>query len=218
MVNKKRKNVPTLQEVLDRPICYYCERDFEDLAFLIDHQKVKHFRCDRCGRRLNTIGGLKVHMSQVHKETVEEVANALPDRRKPDLEIFGMEGFPEALLEKYKQEVIQTFYKKEAEHRAATGNPPPGTKTTNSKRTETIEETKARLAEFKAKKAAAKLAAENGGAPGSAMNTPPVNTASPVSTSIFAESITARLTVASYRLLRSRKSKTSHHWVRQVRQ
>jgi hypothetical protein len=34
------------------------ERDFEDLKLLISHQKAKHFKCDRCGRRLNTAGGV----------------------------------------------------------------------------------------------------------------------------------------------------------------
>jgi hypothetical protein len=33
------------------------ERDFEDLKLLTSHQKAKHFKCDRCGRRLNTAGG-----------------------------------------------------------------------------------------------------------------------------------------------------------------
>lgn len=47
--------------------CFHClnahadflpgERDFEDLKLLISHQKAKHFKCDRCGRRLNTAGG-----------------------------------------------------------------------------------------------------------------------------------------------------------------
>jgi hypothetical protein len=27
------------------------------LKILISHQKAKHFKCDRCGRRLNTAGG-----------------------------------------------------------------------------------------------------------------------------------------------------------------
>jgi hypothetical protein len=34
------------------------ERDFEDLKLLISHQKAKHFKCDRCGKRLNTAGGM----------------------------------------------------------------------------------------------------------------------------------------------------------------
>ncbi len=37
------------------------ERDFEDLKLLISHQKAKHFKCDECGRRLNTAGG--THLS-----------------------------------------------------------------------------------------------------------------------------------------------------------
>lgn len=40
-----------------RPWCYYCERDFDDLKILTLHQKAKHFKCDKCGRRLNTAGG-----------------------------------------------------------------------------------------------------------------------------------------------------------------
>lgn len=38
------------------------ERDFEDLKLLISHQKAKHFKCDRCGRRLNTAGGKESHL------------------------------------------------------------------------------------------------------------------------------------------------------------
>lgn len=33
------------------------ERDFDDLKILISHQKAKHFKCERCNRRLNTAGG-----------------------------------------------------------------------------------------------------------------------------------------------------------------
>ena len=46
-----------MEEILSRPWCYYCERDFDDLKILINHQKAKHFKCERCGRRLNTAGG-----------------------------------------------------------------------------------------------------------------------------------------------------------------
>ena len=54
--NNKRKH-PDIEEILGRPWCYYCERDFDDLKILINHQKAKHYKCDRCGRRLNTAGG-----------------------------------------------------------------------------------------------------------------------------------------------------------------
>jgi hypothetical protein len=57
MTKKKRRQNPEIDELLARPWCYYCERDFEDLKILIHHQKAKHFKCDRCARRLNTAGG-----------------------------------------------------------------------------------------------------------------------------------------------------------------
>ena len=56
-MTKKRKRYPDLNQKLERPWCYYCERDFDDLKILISHQKAKHFKCDKCGRRLNTAGG-----------------------------------------------------------------------------------------------------------------------------------------------------------------
>ena len=56
-MGKKKRSQPDLEEILARPWCYYCERDFDDLKILINHQKAKHFKCERCGRRLNTAGG-----------------------------------------------------------------------------------------------------------------------------------------------------------------
>jgi len=47
--------------------CWYCDREFEDEKVLIEHQKAKHFKCSFCPRRLNTAGGLAVHLGQVHK-------------------------------------------------------------------------------------------------------------------------------------------------------
>ena len=45
--------------------------DFFDFIFiaivLMQHQKAKHFKCNMCPRRLNTAGGLAVHIQQVHK-------------------------------------------------------------------------------------------------------------------------------------------------------
>lgn len=59
IMTKKRKRYPDLNQKLERPWCYYCERDFDDLKILISHQKAKHFKCERCGRRLNTAGGIR---------------------------------------------------------------------------------------------------------------------------------------------------------------
>ncbi|KAH8700410.1 hypothetical protein BGW36DRAFT_291553 [Talaromyces proteolyticus] len=160
MVKKKRGH-PDLEELLGRPWCYYCERDFDDLKILISHQKAKHFKCERCGRRLNTAGGLSVHMSQVHKEQLSAVDNALPNRSSLDIEIFGMEGVPDDVVQAHNQRVITQFQQAETERRAATGNPPPGlAKDGGQAKKPKLEmsDLKKRLAEHKAKMAAEKTA------------------------------------------------------------
>ncbi|KAK4464311.1 putative zinc finger protein [Cladorrhinum samala] len=165
-MGKKKRGHPDVEELLERPWCYYCERDFEDLKLLISHQKAKHFKCERCGKRLNTAGGLSVHMNQVHKESLSSVENALPNRQGLDIEIFGMEGVPEDVLQQHNQRIIQNFYTAQAERQAATGNPPRGNSggqgPTKKIKIETPEELKKRLAEHRAKVAAQKAAAANG--------------------------------------------------------
>lgn len=143
MAKKKKRQNPEIDDLLARPWCYYCERDFDDLKILIHHQKAKHFKCDRCARRLNTAGGecplgprdlrrvsqanwrvctgLRVHMEQVHKETLEQVENALPGRESIDLEIFGTEGIPETEVAAHNQRIMSEYAQKEADRRAASG-------------------------------------------------------------------------------------------------
>ncbi|AEO68187.1 uncharacterized protein THITE_2117609 [Thermothielavioides terrestris NRRL 8126] len=168
-MGKKKRGHPDIEELLARPWCYYCERDFEDLKLLISHQKAKHFKCERCGKRLNTAGGLSVHMNQVHKETLTSVENALPNRQGLDVEIFGMEGVPEDIVQQHNQRIIQNFYTAQAERQAATGNPPRGQSggqgPAKKIKYETPEEIKKRLAEHRARVAAQKAAAANGVAP-----------------------------------------------------
>lgn len=100
--------------------------------------------------------GLNVHMNQVHKETLNSVENALSNRNSLDIEIFGMEGIPEDMVEQHKQRVLQQYYENEAARRAATGNPPPGSRDDKPKKPkiESKEDLKKRLAEHKARKAA----------------------------------------------------------------
>ena len=81
------------------------------VTVLMQHQKAKHFKCKHCPRKLNTAGGLAVHIQQVHKlepdkyvehhaelarltHTTEStrIENALPGREGGEVEIFGMEG------------------------------------------------------------------------------------------------------------------------------
>ncbi|CAI6334891.1 unnamed protein product [Periconia digitata] len=125
-MTKKRKRYPDLNQKLERPWCYYCERDFDDLKILISHQKAKHFKCERCGRRLNTAGGLSVHMNQVHKENLTHVENAIPGRQNLDIEIFGMEGVPSEIMEQHTNVVTEKHFSEEAERQRLSGNPARG--------------------------------------------------------------------------------------------
>ncbi|KAL8684088.1 MAG: hypothetical protein Q9224_006626 [Gallowayella concinna] len=164
-MGKNKRKHPDLEEILQRPWCYYCERDFDDLKILINHQKAKHFKCERCGRRLNTAGGLSVHMTQVHKETLGSIENALPNRAGPDIEIFGMEGIPDDIRTTHQQRVIGQFAQAEAERRASTGNPAAGVTASGVKKPkfESPSDIKKRLAEHKAKKAVEQAAGISSG-------------------------------------------------------
>ncbi|KAL3958226.1 hypothetical protein ACCO45_006388 [Purpureocillium lilacinum] len=165
-MGKKKRGHPDIEELLERPWCYYCERDFEDLKLLISHQKAKHFKCDRCHRRLNTAGGLAVHLNQVHKENLVQVENALTHRQGLDVEIFGMEGIPADILEQHRNHIIQTFYRAQENRRIATGNPVPGGQGSQPPRKkikyESKEELVARLAEWRTKRRADKEAIAKG--------------------------------------------------------
>jgi len=79
-----------------KPWCWYCNRDFDDEKILLQHQKAKHFKCHICHKKLYTGPGLSIHCMQVHKETLDRVPNSLPNRGNIEIEIYGMEGIPEA--------------------------------------------------------------------------------------------------------------------------
>jgi len=151
-MGKKKRGYPDVEDVLARPWCYYCERDFDDLKILISHQKAKHFKCERCGRRLNTAGGLSVHMSQVHKEQLSTVENALPNRQGLEVEIFGMEGIPDDVMQAHNTRVLQQFYEAQAERRAKSGNVAPGEQPQKKLKIEAEEDLRQRLADWRIKK------------------------------------------------------------------
>ena len=95
-------------------------------------------------------------MNQVHKETLASVDNSLPNRQGLEVEIFGMEGIPEDVAQAHNQRIIAGFYQAEAERRAATGNPGPGTSAGGQPKKPKFEspsDLKKRLAEHKARKA-----------------------------------------------------------------
>lgn len=96
-------------------------------------------------------------MSQVHKEQLTEIENALPNRAGIDVEIFGMEGIPEDVLHAHRQRVATQFAQAEAERQAATGNPPAGSggggQPAKKPKLENLSDLKKRLAEHRAKRA-----------------------------------------------------------------
>lgn len=99
--------------------------------------------------------GLSVHLNQVHKETLSQVENALPNRQGLEVEIFGMEGIPQDALEQHRSRIIQNFYQAQEDRRIATGNPASGQATPRKKvRVEASEDLLKRLAEFRAQKKA----------------------------------------------------------------
>ncbi|KAF1990309.1 hypothetical protein K402DRAFT_401163 [Aulographum hederae CBS 113979] len=118
----KRKKFPTLQETLERTPCYYCDRDFEDGKVLMEHQRTKHFKCSRCPRKLNTAGGLAVHMQQVHKEDLRSIENAIPSRSGIDLEVYGILGYPDDLYAQWKQRKTEEYWREAEERGIKTGN------------------------------------------------------------------------------------------------
>ena len=105
-------------------------------------------------------------MTQVHKETLTIIDNALPNRSGLDVEIFGMEGIPDDVTQAHNQRVIQSFAQAEAERRAATGNIGPGgagASQPKKPKFESPSDLKKRLAEHKAKKAAEEVTGMNSG-------------------------------------------------------
>lgn len=149
MTKKNKRKQPDAEEILARPWCYYCERDFDDLKILISHQKARHFKCERCGRRLNTAGGLAVHMTQVHKEQLQKVEHAIEGRESVDIEIFGMEGIPENEIAAHRQRVLSQISQAEAERRAQAGIPGTGKKSKVTAAALDPEEIKRRLEEHR---------------------------------------------------------------------
>jgi len=65
---------------------------------LIQHQRAKHFKCPQCHKKISSAQGMMVHVFQVHKETIEKVPGAKPDRDSFEIAIFGMDGVPADIL------------------------------------------------------------------------------------------------------------------------
>jgi hypothetical protein len=98
--------------------------------------------------------GLNVHMTQVHKEQLNQVENAIAGRGGLDIEIFGMEGVPPEVIDQHNQQVTATHFADEAARQQATGNPTRGsgvngTANKRAKKNETLEEIQERADKYR---------------------------------------------------------------------
>lgn len=66
-----RKKKGNRQQVVVKPWCFYCWREFESEDPLIAHQQLKHFKCQLCAKKCKTLFGLIEHMTGVHKQPLE---------------------------------------------------------------------------------------------------------------------------------------------------
>lgn len=96
MGRKKKKPV--------KPWCWYCNREFDDEKILVQHQRAKHFKCPICHKKLYSGPGLTVHCVQVHKETLDKIPEALPNRNSVDIDIYGTQGIPEEDMREHERQ------------------------------------------------------------------------------------------------------------------
>jgi len=94
-MGRKRKE----QSRFLRPFCYYCDREFDDEFVLHQHQKARHFSCHVCRKKFSTAAAMATHVLQVHKEQIPKVPNAKVGRDAIELDVYGMEGVPQTLIE-----------------------------------------------------------------------------------------------------------------------
>lgn len=114
-------------------------------------------------------------MSQVHKETLTAVDNALPNRAGLDIEIFGMEGIPEEIVQQHNQRVLQSYHQQQADHASHQAGGGPGGNASKKPKIEDKMSLKERLAMHKA----AKAAAQEGDVSTSGGNTPVASSITP---------------------------------------
>ena len=93
-MGRKKRGVNVL-----KPFCYYCEKEFENVNILLQHQKNRHFACKLCTRKFSTASSLQTHMNQVHGQSIQKVSNAIAGRDRVDINIYGMDEVPVDIIE-----------------------------------------------------------------------------------------------------------------------
>jgi len=82
-----------------KPFCYFCDKVCDNEIILHQHQKAKHFTCTACKKKFSTASSMCSHITQVHKENVTKVPNAIAGRDSVELNIFGMQGVPKHMID-----------------------------------------------------------------------------------------------------------------------
>ena len=93
MGKKKRETIEL------KPFCYYCDKEFETPNILLRHQKNRHFACKECRKKFSTANGLVTHAVQKHHFTIPKVYNAKKGRDSCAVNIYGMEGIPQDIID-----------------------------------------------------------------------------------------------------------------------
>lgn len=90
------------------------------------HQKARHFKCEKCNKKMATAHALMNHMYTVHKETLTKVKNAKPGRDGVELAIYGMDGVPkEMIAERAKRKKESSSEEEESSSEEEEESPPP---------------------------------------------------------------------------------------------
>ena len=101
-----------------KPFCYYCDKEFNNELILHQHQKARHFNCNKCRKRFSTAPALDTHEIQVHRSSLKRVPNAKAGRDSFDISIYGMDGVPIELINyKLAEKVEQKKRKLIKEHK-----------------------------------------------------------------------------------------------------
>eukprot|EP00826_Nyctotherus_ovalis_P039589 TRINITY_DN3817_c0_g3_i4.p1 TRINITY_DN3817_c0_g3~~TRINITY_DN3817_c0_g3_i4.p1 ORF type:complete len:225 (+),score=65.92 TRINITY_DN3817_c0_g3_i4:139-813(+) len=102
-MGRKRKKI-----VEFKPFCYYCDKEFDDVSSLQQHQKLRHFMCPVCSKKFSSAFSMSSHALQVHRENIIKVPNAKTGRDSLDITIYGMVNVPQELIqEKYKEKLME---------------------------------------------------------------------------------------------------------------
>lgn len=58
-----------------KPFCFYCDKTFKNEVYLHQHQKAKHFTCQRCAKKFSSCDSLKNHADSAHHEVLTKYIN-----------------------------------------------------------------------------------------------------------------------------------------------